>query len=126
MRIPRGVRSSFARRIIRGVRIEAPPMAVSGHETFVALVREHGRMLVQISHAYGWTEEEQKVGWPWVLANLAVGYAVIPLGLWALALASRRWGASAAWQRLRDDVAGRGLARALQSVEEIAAFRREA
>lgn len=35
-------------------------MTVSGHETFVALVREHGRMLVQISHAYGWTEEERK------------------------------------------------------------------
>ena len=35
-------------------------MRVSGHETFVALVREHGRMLVQISHAYGWTEEERK------------------------------------------------------------------
>jgi hypothetical protein len=69
---------------------------------------------------------QRGVGWPWVLANLAVGYAVIPLGLWALALASRRWGASAAWQRLRDDVAGRSLARALQSVEEIAAFRCEA
>ena len=35
-------------------------MAASGHETFVALVREHGRMLVQISHAYGRTEEERK------------------------------------------------------------------
>ncbi|HZW88169.1 MAG TPA: sigma-70 family RNA polymerase sigma factor [Myxococcaceae bacterium] len=35
-------------------------MTVSGHETFVALVREHGRMLVQISHAYGWTEDERK------------------------------------------------------------------
>jgi RNA polymerase sigma-70 factor (ECF subfamily) len=35
-------------------------MTVSGRETFVALVREHGRMLVQISHAYGWTEEERK------------------------------------------------------------------
>ena len=69
---------------------------------------------------------QRAAGWPWLLANLAVGYAVIPLGLWALALASRRWGRSAAWQRLRDDVAGRSLARALRSVEEIAAFRREA
>ncbi|HEY1907085.1 MAG TPA: hypothetical protein VGG91_13650 [Myxococcaceae bacterium] len=68
---------------------------------------------------------QRAVGWPWLLANLAVGYAAIPLGLWALALASRRWGTSAAWQRLRDDVAGRSLARALRSVEEIAAFRRD-
>jgi len=69
---------------------------------------------------------QRAVGWPWLLANLAVGYAAIPLGLRALALASRRWGRSATWQRLRDDVAGRRLARALRSVEEIAAFRREA
>ena len=69
---------------------------------------------------------EKAVGGPWILTNLAVGYACIPLGLWALARASRRWGTSAAWQRLRDDVAGRSLARALRSVEEIAAFRREA
>ena len=66
------------------------------------------------------------VGWPWLVANLAVGYAFIPLGLWALSRASRRWGQSAVWQRLRDDVAGRRLARALRSLEEVAAFRQEA
>jgi len=65
------------------------------------------------------------MGWPWVLANLAVGYVFIPLGLWALARASRRWGQSATWQRLRDDVTGRSLARALRSLEEVSAFRRE-
>ena len=69
---------------------------------------------------------EKAVGWPWILTNLAVGYACIPLGLWALARASRRWGESAVWRRLRDDVAGRTLAGALRSLEEIAAFRREA
>ncbi|HZW88168.1 MAG TPA: hypothetical protein VFF12_03740 [Myxococcaceae bacterium] len=68
---------------------------------------------------------QRAVGWPWLLANLAVGYAAIPLGLRALARASRRWGASAAWQRLREDVAGRSLARARRSLEEIAAFRKE-
>jgi len=69
---------------------------------------------------------QRAMGWPWVLANLALGYALIPLGLSALALASRRWAESPAWRRLRDDVAGRSLARALRSLEEIAAFRREA
>jgi hypothetical protein len=69
---------------------------------------------------------QRAVGWSWILANLAVGYAVIPLGLWVLARASRRWGESAAWRRLRDDVAGRSLAGALRSLEGIAAFRREA
>jgi hypothetical protein len=69
---------------------------------------------------------EKAVGWPWIIANLVVGYAFIPLGLWALARASRRWGQSRVWQRLRDDIAGRSLARALRSVEEVAAFRQEA
>jgi hypothetical protein len=68
---------------------------------------------------------QRAVGWPWVLANLAVGYAFIPLGLWALARASRRWGQSAVWWRLRDDLAGRTLARALRSLEEVAAFQRD-
>ena len=68
---------------------------------------------------------QRAMGWPWVLANLAVGYVFIPLGLWALARASRRWGQSATWQRLRDDVTGRSLARALRSLEEVSAFRRE-
>jgi RNA polymerase sigma-70 factor (ECF subfamily) len=35
-------------------------MTASGQETFVALVQEHARMLLQISHAYGWTEDERK------------------------------------------------------------------
>jgi len=68
---------------------------------------------------------QRVVGWPWVLANLAVGYAFLPLGLWALARASRRWGESAWWRQLRDDVAGRTLARALRSLEEVAAFRND-
>ena len=69
---------------------------------------------------------QRAVGWPWLIANLALGYAAIPLGLWTLARASRRWGESAVWRRLRDDVAGRTLAQARRSLEEIAAFRREA
>lgn len=66
------------------------------------------------------------VGWAWVLANLALGYVFIPLGLWALAWASRRWGQSAVWRRFKDDVAGRSLARAVRSLEEISAFKHEA
>ncbi|MGZ5959208.1 MAG: hypothetical protein ACXWLI_12395, partial [Myxococcaceae bacterium] len=63
---------------------------------------------------------------PWVLANLLSGLACIPLGLWGIRWAAARWGQSRFWTQLRDDVGGRTLARALRSLDELAAFRREA
>ena len=45
-------------------------MALSGHETFVALVREHGRMLAQVVHAYARSEDERKDLQQEVLAQL--------------------------------------------------------
>jgi hypothetical protein len=68
----------------------------------------------------------QRGGGAWALANLAFGLACIPLGLWALRRAAERWGQSRFWRQLRDDVGGRTLARARQSLEELAAFQREA
>ncbi len=65
----------------------------------------------------------QRAG-PWVLANLLFGLACIPLGLLAIRRAAARWGRSRFWTRLRDDLGGRTLARALQSLDELAALRR--
>jgi hypothetical protein len=62
---------------------------------------------------------------PWVLANLLFGLACIPLGLWGIRRAAARWGRSRFWTQLRDDVGGRTLARALRSLDELAAFRGE-
>ena len=37
------------------------PLAIGeSGETFLALLREHGRMLGQVVHAYGWTEDERR------------------------------------------------------------------
>ena len=65
-------------------------------------------------------------GGAWAMANLAFGLACIPVGLWALRRAAARWGQSRFWQQLRDDVGGRTLARARRSLDELAAFQREA
>ena len=65
-------------------------------------------------------------GGAWAMANLALGLACIPVGLWALRKAAARWGQSRFWQQLRDDVGGRTLARARRSLDELAAFQREA
>lgn len=81
--------------------------------------------LVGARAAFG-VELEREVGWPWVLANLALGVAFLPLGWLALSWAARRWASSAFWRQLRDDVSGRSLAEALRSLEELAAFQREA
>jgi RNA polymerase sigma factor (sigma-70 family) len=45
-------------------------MALSGQETFVALVREHRRMLAQVVHAYARSEDERKDLQQEVLAQL--------------------------------------------------------
>ena len=52
--------------------VSTPALAVGarGQETFVALLREHGPMLAQVVHAYGWTEDERKDLQQEVLAQL--------------------------------------------------------
>jgi RNA polymerase sigma-70 factor (ECF subfamily) len=42
------------------VRLAAPSIDVSGQARFVALLRDHARMLGQVVHAYGWTEDERR------------------------------------------------------------------
>jgi len=54
------VRSWPAGRIIPDVGHPALVANITGQETFVALLREHGPMLAQVVHAYAWTEDERK------------------------------------------------------------------
>jgi len=57
-------------------------------------------------------------GVPWVVANVVLGVAVIPFGLWLCAWLGRRLEGTGFLQRLMRDIGGQNLARAREAVTE--------
>jgi hypothetical protein len=58
----------------------------------------------------------------WIVANLALGVAVIPLTVWLTHRYAEQLGRSPWMERLADDIAGRSLATAKGHLDEIARF----
>jgi hypothetical protein len=67
----------------------------------------------------------QAFGVPYLLANLAVGLAVIPLGLWVVKKLGGRIGASPVMRRVMGDLAGYNLKAAMEFVGSVEEFERD-
>lgn len=78
-------------------------------------------LAITAAHAFLGIGLTELFGLPWILANLAFGVAFVPFAIWICRGIERRW--TAPWaQRIADDIAGRSLVAAIDSLGELDRF----